>query len=95
VSRASGLSGDACELLGATVRDYLEGGGVPEQLARVTARLCREAHARGLSADETLTEIRLTLDSILADCPLTSSDRAGLVALAIRECVHAFYQGQH
>jgi len=91
---STAFSGEACDLLGATVRDYLQSGGMPEELARVTARLCREAHARGLSADETLTEIRGTLSKIFADCPLTSSDRAALVALAIDECVHAFYHGQ-
>lgn len=90
-NNASGFSGEACDLLGATVRSYLETGGIPEELARVTARLCREAHARGLSADETLVEIRATLGGILAACPLTTSDRAALVALAIDECVHAFY----
>ena len=88
---ASGFSGEACDLLGATVRSYLETGGIPEELARVTARLCQEAHARGLSADATLGEIRATLGGILAACPLTTSDRAALVALAIDECVHAFY----
>jgi len=87
----SGFSGEACDLLGATVRAYLETGGIPEELAQVTARLCREAHARGLSADATLAEIRATLGGILAACPLTTSDRAALVALAIDECVHAFY----
>ncbi|MFL5614562.1 MAG: hypothetical protein ACJ796_12955 [Gemmatimonadaceae bacterium] len=90
-STLSGFSGEACDLLGATVRSYLETGGVPEELAQATARLCREAHARGLSADATLAEIRATLGSILAACPLTTSDRVALVALAIDECVHAFY----
>ena len=90
----STFSGQACTLLGATVRDYLERGGVPEELAKVTARLCQEAQARGLSAEETLSEIRATLQSVLADCVVTSSDRAALVALAIGECVHAFYQSQ-
>jgi hypothetical protein len=90
-STLSGFSGEACDLLGATVRSYLETGGVPEELSQATARLCREAHARGLSADATLAEIRATLGSILAACPLTTSDRAALVALAIDECVHAFY----
>ena len=85
------FSGEACDLLGATVRDFLSGRGVPEELARATARLCREAHTRGLSANETLEEIRSTLSRILDESPLTSSDRAALVALAIDECVHAFY----
>ena len=85
------FSGEACDLLGATVRDYLRGGGVPEELSRITAQLCQEAHARGLTADETLAEIRATLSRIFAECTLTSSDRAALVALAIDECVHAFY----
>jgi hypothetical protein len=93
-SRTSAFSGEACAMLGATIRSYLQTGGVPEELASVTARLCREAHAHGLSADETLAEIRTTLGGILANCPLTSSDRAALVALAIDECVHAFYH-QH
>jgi hypothetical protein len=75
-----------------TVRSYISGGGVPEELAQATKRLCHEAQARGLSAEETLTEIRATLRTLLADCPLTSSDRSALVALAIGECVHAFYQ---
>ena len=88
----STFSGEACDLLGATVREYLNGGGVPDSLAQVTARLCREAHERGISADDTLSEIRSTLSRILADCPLTSSDRAALVALAVDECVHAFYR---
>lgn len=90
-ARAATFSGDACDLLGATVRNYLDTGGVPEELARVTARLCQEAQARGLSAEETLTEIRATLHGILAACSVTSSDRAALVALAVGECVHAFY----
>ena len=81
-------------MLGATVRSYLANGGVPEELAQVTARLCREAHARGLTADQTLAEIRATLGGILAACPMTSTDRAALVALAIDECVHAFYHEQ-
>src|SRR5438105_57567 len=74
-------SGAACGGLGATVRSYLESGGVPDELANVAARLCREAHARGLTADETLAEIRASLGAILAACPLTSADRAALVAL--------------
>jgi hypothetical protein len=90
-SPALTFSGEACDLLGATVRSYMQSGGMPEELAAVTARLCREAHARGLTADETLAEIRGTLGGILAACPLTSTDRAALVALAIDECVHAFY----
>ena len=73
-----GFSGAACELLGATIKDYLERGGVPDALAQATARLCREAQERGL----------------LAACPLTTTDRAALVALAIDECVHAFYRDQ-
>jgi hypothetical protein len=67
---------------------------MPEELARITARLCREAHGRGLSADETLAEIRTALGKIFAEYPMTTSDRAALVALAIDECVHAFYQDQ-
>src|SRR5947207_12569416 len=63
---ASGFSGEACDMLGATVRSYLLTGGAPEELGQVTARLCREAQARGLSAEETLAEIRATLGSILA-----------------------------
>lgn len=92
---AVGFSGEACALLGATVQEYLEGGGLPEQLAQVTSRLCEEAHRRGLSADQTLTEIRAVLGGLLADCPITSSDKAAVVALAIGECVHAFYSAQH
>jgi hypothetical protein len=87
----SSFSGDACQLLSATVRDYLENGHALENIAEVTARLCREAHARGLTAEETLRHIRSTLGGILAAHPLTSSDRAALVALAIDNCVHAFY----
>ena len=49
-----GFSGAACELLGATIKDYLERGGVPDALAQATARLCREAQERGLTADQTL-----------------------------------------
>jgi len=90
----SGFTGEACDMLDATVRSFLANGGIPEELGRVTARLCREAHARGLSADETLAEIRSTLGGILAGCSMTTSDRAALVALAIDECVHAFYH-QH
>ena len=86
------FSGEACDLLGATIKDYLERGGAPEGLAEVTARLCHEAQERGLSVDETLAEIRATLGELLAACPLTSTDRAALVALAIDECVHAFYR---
>lgn len=92
--RDSAFSGDACQLLSTSVRDYLENGRALENIAEVTGRLCREAHARGLSADETLGRIRSTLGSILAACPMTSSDKAGLVALAIDQCVHAFYH-QH
>ena len=88
---ASAFSGEVCDVLGATVRSYLTGSSVHEELARVTGQLCREAHARGLSADQTLAEIRATLDGVLASCPLTTSDKAALVALAIDECVHAFY----
>jgi hypothetical protein len=88
---ASGFSGEVCDMLGATVRSYLHTGGAPEELGQVTARLCREAQARGLSAEETLAEIRATLGAILAGCPLTTTDKAALVALAIDECVHAFY----
>lgn len=82
-------------MLGATVRSYLASGGITEELARVTQRLCREAHSRGLSADETLAEIRATLGTILSASALTSTDRAALVALAIDECVHAFYHAHH
>ena len=94
LSDVPSFSGEACTLLGTTVRSYLETGGAPDELATVTAHLCREAHARGLTADETLAEIRSTLGGIIAACPLTSTDRAALVALAIDECVHAFYH-QH
>lgn len=93
-STAFGFSTEACDLLGATVREYLEGGGAPEALARATARLCREAHTRGFSADETLAEVRSTLARILGECAVTPSDRVALVALAIDECVHAFYDRQ-
>lgn len=93
-ARARSFSGDACDVLGLTVRDFLAGGGAPEELARATAQLCREAHARGLSANETLAEVRSALSRILDENGLTSSDRAALVALAIDECVHAFYQRQ-
>ena len=86
------FTGEACDLLGATVKEYLENGGPPERIAEVTAQLCGEAQQRGLSADQTLAEIRATLGGILASCPLTSTDRAALVALAIDECVHAFYR---
>jgi hypothetical protein len=89
------FSGEACDLLGITVRSYLECGGVPEELASATARLCREAHARGLSADETLAQIRATLGGILEASRLTCTDRAALIALAIDECVHAFYHEHH
>jgi hypothetical protein len=88
----SGFSGEACAMLGATVRSHLATGGITEELARVTQRLCREAHARGLSADQTLAEIRETLGGILDANALTSTDRAALIALAIDECVHAFYR---
>ena len=93
-SNASYFSHDACASLASTVETYLKTGGVPDQLAAVTARLCRDAQARGLSADATLREIRAALGNILAGCPITSSDRAALVALAIDECVHAFYAEQ-
>ena len=86
------FSGDACSVLASAVRNYLEGGVVLEELGRITGRLCREAHSRGLSADETLAEIRSALGGILATCPITSSDRAALIALAIDDCVHAFYR---
>ena len=85
------FSADACLSLGASVESFLKTGAIPEDLVLVTSRLCREAQARGLSADATLREIRGTLGGILAGSPLTSSDRAALVALAIDECVHAFY----
>lgn len=85
------FSAEACSSLGASVEGILETGAIPEDLVQVTARLCREAQARGLSADATLRQIRGTLAGILACSPLTSSDRAALVALAIDECVHAFY----
>lgn len=88
---AAPFSGEACNQLSAAIRDYLTGGGLPEGLARITSRLCREAQQRGLSADETLAEIRSTLSGIFAACPLTTSDRAAIVALAIDECVHGFY----
>lgn len=87
----SGFSGEACQLLSATVRDYLENGRALENIAAVAGRLCREAHARGLTAEETLGHIRSTLGTILSACSFTSSDRAALVALAIDQCVHAFY----
>ena len=87
----SSFSGDACQLLSATVRDYLENGRALENIAEATAGLCREAHARGLTAEETLSHIRSTLGGILAARSLTPSDRAALVALAIDRCVHAFY----
>jgi hypothetical protein len=93
-SNASCFSHDACVSLASTVETYLKTGGVPDQLAAVTGRLCRDAQARGLSADATLREIRAALGNILARCPITSTDRAALVALAIDECVHAFYAEQ-
>lgn len=87
----SAFSTDACASLGVTVTNFLKTGRVPHELAEVTARLCREAQERGLSADATLREIRGTLAMLLSSCAITSSDRAALVALAIDECVHAFY----
>jgi hypothetical protein len=92
-SRASTFSREARALLAATVCTYVESGGAPDQLSRVTTQLCQEAQAKGLSADEALTEIRAALDTLLATCAITSSDRAALVALAIGDCVHAFYNG--
>lgn len=85
------FSSAACASLSATVESFLKTGCVPQELAEVTARLCREAQTRGLSADATLREIRGTLSDVLGSCTITSSDRAALVALAIDECVHAFY----
>lgn len=93
-AQSRNFSGEACDLLGATVREFLAGRGAPDELARAAARLCREAHARGLSANQTLAEIRSTLSRILEESRLTSSDRVALVALAIDECVHAFYEEQ-
>lgn len=88
------FSREACDVLGGTVRDFLAGSSAPEDMARATAELCREAHTRGLSANETLAEIRSTLSRILDESGLTPSDRVALVALAIDECVHAFYEEQ-
>ena len=91
---AACFSPDAQASLAVAVRRYLEGGGVPDELGTITAALCKEAQQRGLTADATLREIRGALGSILAGCSLTSTDRAALVALAIDECVHAFYREQ-
>lgn len=85
------FSSDACASLSATVDSFLKTGSVPPDLSEVTARLCRDAQSRGLSADETLREMRGLLSDVLASCTITTSDRAALVALAIDECVHAFY----
>ena len=85
------FSSDACASLSATVESFLKTGGLPPDLTDVTARLCRDAQERGLSADETLREMRGLLSGVLASCTITSSDRAALLALAIDKCVHAFY----
>jgi hypothetical protein len=85
------FSSDACASLSATVESFLKTGSLPPDLSEVTARLCREAQSRGLSADETLREMRGLLSDVLGSCTITTSDRAALVALAIDECVHAFY----
>jgi alpha-D-ribose 1-methylphosphonate 5-triphosphate synthase subunit PhnI len=90
-SELTAFSTDACASLGATVERFLATGRVPDELADVTADLCRQAQARGLSAEATLREIRSVLGRILQSCTISTSDRAALVAVAIDECVHAFY----
>lgn len=85
------LSPDVSVLLGSAVEHYTGAGGLPPELSRAAAAICREAHTKGHALESVLREVRAILQREMTRRALTSSDRAALMALVADECVRAFY----
>ena len=68
--------------------------GAFDDVETATYTLCQEAKASGLGVNEALARIRRELDRAIAGRQLTSSDRAAVIALAVDQCVRAYYSGK-
>ena len=88
------FSPGACDCLGQAVEKYHRTPGAFDDVETATYTLCQEAKASGLSVNEALARIRRELDRAIAGRQLTSSDRAAVIALAVDQCVRAYYAGK-
>jgi hypothetical protein len=88
------FSSGACECLGRAVEKYYRTPGAFDDVETATYTLCQEAKASGLGVNEALARIRRELDRAIAGRQLTSSDRAAVIALAVDQCVRAYYAGK-
>jgi hypothetical protein len=88
------FSSDACECLGRAVEKYHRMPGAFDDVETATYTLCQEAKASGLGVNQALAKIRWELDRAFAGRQLTSSDRAAVIALAVDQCVRAYYAGK-
>lgn len=87
------FSPGACEGLGKAVEKYHLMPGAFDDVQTATYALCQEAKASGLPVNAALRKIQTELDRAFATRQLTSSDRAAVIALAVDQCVRAYYSG--
>jgi hypothetical protein len=88
------FSSDACDGLGRAVEKYHRMPGAFDDVETATYTLCQEAKASGLGVNQALAKIRRELDRAFTGRQLTSSDRAAVIALAVDQCVRAYYAGK-
>ena len=88
------FSPGACDYLGRAIEKYHRTPGAFDDVETATYTLCQEAKAYGLGVNEALARIRRELDRAIAGRQLTSSDRAAVIALAVDQCVRAYYAGK-
>ena len=88
------FSSGACERLGRAVEKYHRMPGAFDDVETATYTLCQEAKASGVGVNQALAKIRWELDRAFAGRQLTSSDRAAVIALAVDQCVRAYYAGK-
>ena len=88
------FSPGACAGLGQAVEKYHRMPGAFDDVQTATYTLCQEAKASGLGVNAALRKIQLELDRAFANRQLTSSDRAAVIALAVDQCVRAYYDGK-
>ena len=88
------FSSGACEGLGKAVERYHKLPGAFDDVETATYALCQEAKASGLGVNQALAKIRRELDRAFTGRQLTSSDRAAVIALAVDQCVRAYYAGK-
>jgi hypothetical protein len=94
VNGATCFSAGACECLGDAVEKYHRMPGAFDDVQTATYTLCQEAKASGLSVGAALRKIQFELDRAFETRQLTSSDRAAVIALAVDQCVRAYYAGK-